>query len=282
MSSSRCYESATNKIKSTSPGDSSNVNHFIGDIAASLITVKKNPQYLPKYCNTVTDHCDTIYVGTRVRFWDNPSDKSCGREGFVHWVCNKGIFMSFPNDNKCEFVQLSANDRWVVKQQEVLHGALRILVKPHTDDILLDEQHLTSKEIIMRSSKKFLNDVYFRFPTGTDRDSYDCLFFKKQCNCAVKKRPKRFTCADSNPNNPGRGYYACNNLLKTTDKSSYQSIDKCDFFVWESEFDHGYHENCECGMLCKKIEAPKDSGDYFLVCFDKGVGGCSMFLKVQY
>ena len=190
MSSSRCYESATNKIKSTSPGDSSNVNHFIGDIAASLITVKKNPQYLPKYCNTVTDHCDTIYVGTRVRFWDNPSDKSCGREGFVHWVCNKGIFMSFPNDNKCEFVQLSANDRWVVKQQEVLHGALRILVKPHTDDILLDEQNLTSKEIIMRSSKKFLNDVYFRFPTGTDRDSYDCLFFKKQCNCAVKNDQK--------------------------------------------------------------------------------------------
>ena len=87
---------------------------------------------------------------------------------------------------------------------------------------------------------------------------------------------------NSNPNNPGRGQYACNNLLKTTDKSSYQSIDKCDFFVWEIEFDHGYNENCECGIFCKKIEAPKECGDYFLVCFDKGVGCCSMFLKVQY
>ena len=141
------------------------------------MTVRKNPQYLPNYCNTVTDHCDTIYVGTRVIFWDNPSDRSIGREGFVHWVCDKGIFMSFHNDNKCEFVQLSANDRWVIKKQEVLHGALRILVKPYTDDILLDEQHLTQKEIIMRSSNSFLNDVHFRFPTGTDRDSYDFLFF---------------------------------------------------------------------------------------------------------
>jgi len=81
MSSSPCYQSDTKKIKSTSPGDNSDVNNFLGDQSVSLVAVKKNPQYLPNYCNTVTDHCDTIYVGTRVRFWDNPLDRSCGSEG---------------------------------------------------------------------------------------------------------------------------------------------------------------------------------------------------------
>ena len=119
MSSPQCYQSTTKNIKSTSPDDSSDMNTFLGDQYVSLVTVKKNPQYLPNYCNTVTDHCDTMYIGTRVRFWDTSSGRSSGREGFVKWVCDKVFFMSFPNDNKCEFVQLSANDRWVVKQQEV-------------------------------------------------------------------------------------------------------------------------------------------------------------------
>ena len=101
MSSSRCYQSTTKRIKYTSPGDSSDINKFLGDQSVSLVTVKKNPQHLPNYFNTVTNHCDTIYIGTHVRFWDNPSDRSIGREGFVQWVCDKGIFMSSPNDNKC-------------------------------------------------------------------------------------------------------------------------------------------------------------------------------------
>ena len=78
MSSSRCYQSTTKRIKYTSPGDSSAINNFLGDQSVSLVTVKKNPQYLPNYCNTVTDHCDTIHVGTRVIVWDNPSDRSSG------------------------------------------------------------------------------------------------------------------------------------------------------------------------------------------------------------
>ena len=83
-----------------------------------------------------------------------------------------------------------------------------------------------------------------KWPQKKDQESFDCLKFSLTCNCGFSMRVKSYTCSHHNEKNAGRVYYGCKN--KFVQKS-------CNFFVWDSEIDHGFYQKCHCGKLAKLI-----------------------------
>jgi len=146
------------------------------------------------------------------------------------------------------------------------------LCKSGTDDIQDEFKTFGDREMKKRSAMVLLNDVFFRFPTIDSRRTYACHRFKRTCYCFLKLRPKVYFCSENNENNPGRPYYACRNLKKSTPN--------CSFFVWEDEFDHEIDKQCKCGNHARKLEYPRDTGKYFLVCLDNHLSGCNFFEEV--
>ena len=235
--------------------------------------VTKNPAFLDKLsAENVNMHCDTVYTGSRIRICHPVTTNPDGRIAYVHWGCDKGMYVSFEDCDRNELVPLNTGIRFVVNQQCVKEGALRVLKREGTDEIQDNNKPRNRKQEMFRHERVLKNDIIFRFPTSTQQLSYECRKFKTTCFCELKLRPKLFFCAESNINNSNRPYYGCRNRL--TRKSN------CDFFAWETEFDHGIDKVCNCGRHCKRIEYPKGTSKYFLVCFKKNKGGCHFFHKV--
>ena len=114
------------------------------------------------------------------------------------------------------------------------------------------------------------------FPTQFDRETYSCLLFRLTCNCGLSKRVHMYTCAETNPTNPGKRYYGCVDKYNNSNMS-------CNFFVWCEEVEHETYQKCECGRICKKVNI---SGEHLLpvfkyVCVNKGNKyhpGCKVFI----
>ena len=229
-----------------------------------------NVKFLPTKClQNVFLHCNSIYVGSEVRFWESQKHyrHNPGKVGQVHFVCQAGLYMSFFETQTCEFKKIKPSDRWYVNQRSVMAGAMLCLTRPGSDNILMDSQKKNERVTQRQYSLAYSNDVYFRYPTVRMQQTYECQKYKKSCWCSVKKHVKRYRCSDSNTRNPGRAYFGCRDF-KT------EGVTSCGFFAWEEEFDHGHYETCDCGQHCKRIEKPANSNKFVLICFERNTGGC--------
>ena len=102
-----------------------------------------NVKFLPTKClHNVFLHCNSIYVGSEVRFWESQKHyrHNPGKVGQVHFVCQAGLYMSFFETQTCEFQKIKPSDRWYVNQRSVMAGAMLCLTRPGSDDILMDSK----------------------------------------------------------------------------------------------------------------------------------------------
>ena len=236
--------------------------------------VTANPVFLNEHSlSLVETHCDSVYTGSRIRIWHPITNNQEGRLAYVHWGCDKGVFVLFEDTERNEMIPMHTGCRFVVDQRSVKVGALQVMKRHGTDEISDDKKKLSLRFWKTKFEKVLKNDIIFRFPTSIQQQSYECYKFKVTCFCELKIRPKLFFCSVMNKSNPRRPYYGCRNRLS---KKTH-----CNFFVWESDFDHGIDKQCQCGRHCKKIDYPTDSGKFYLVCFYRNNGGCRMFEKVH-
>ena len=105
-----------------------------------------NVKFLPSKClQNVFLHCNSIYVGSEVRFWESQKHygHNSGKVGQVHFVCQAGLYMSFFETKICQFQKVNPSDRWYVNQRSVMAGAMLCLTRPGSDDILMDSPQKT-------------------------------------------------------------------------------------------------------------------------------------------
>ena len=246
-------------------------------IPQSLVT--KSPVFLSKELHAfVHKHCNTVYTGSRVRIWKPFTFAEEGRVVYVHWGCSNGLYVYWEDTNINGFVDLRPGHRFVVDNRGVRVGALRVLCRTNTDDLANGKDSLSLECLKKHYNNVLLNDIFFWFPTKVRRQSYECCRFRKTCFCELKMRPKLYFCSDSNTRNPGKPYYGCYNRDK--------SESHCDFFAWQEEFDHNVDEQCKCGNHTKLIEYPKQTGKFFLVCYNRHREypdkGCNLFKQIKY
>ena len=237
------------------------------------------PQYtlqdrLPETCRrTVKDHINTIYVGSIIRILDVGYSPE-GQLATVHWVTNEGLFVTLHMEEKSAFVDLRYKS-WVVDHRSVKPGSFKLFSRYGTNDIADDRRSHTINEIKQRNSRILSNDTLMDYPTQADRNTYSCCLFRLTCNCGCSKRAKKYTCSEKNKQNAGKRYYGCSNRYSISE-------DSCNFFVWESEIEHGQYVKCECGQLCKKINVSQKGllPIYKFVCINRNNKlhpGCSVY-----
>ena len=204
---------------------------------------------LPESCKkSVKRHINTIYVGTVIRIYD-PVYKPEGQLATVHWVTNHGLFVTLYEEGICDFVELKYKS-WVVDHGFVKPGAFKLFSRYGSNDIEDDGRCHTVNEKKKRNSKILMNDILMDFPRQVDRETYECSLFRLTCNCGASKKAQKFTCSSTNLMNSGKRYYGCADRYTSSEES-------CNFFVWESEIEHGKYVTCDCGNLCKKINISK-------------------------
>ena len=194
---------------------------------------QQRPYDLPYLCvtlpesskKTIRSHINSVYVGTILRIFQN----QYGEEGGLataHWATENGIFCTLHDEDQCYFIKLKYQT-WVVDHRHVRPGSYRLFHRPGSDDIKAEERNKTVNEIRQINSKILSNDTYMDFPTQSDRETYSCLLFRLTCNCGLSKRVHMYTCAETNPKNPGKRYYGCVDKYNNSNMS-------CNFFVWDS------------------------------------------------
>ena len=212
------------------------------------------PQYnvrerLPEACRmTFRSHINTVYVGSIIRIYD-PASKPEGLLVTVHWATEEGLFGTIHDKDTCDFIDLKYKS-WVVDHRCVRPGAFKLFSRYGTNDIEDDSRNHTINEKKQRNSKILMNHTLMDFPTKEDRETYNCALFRLTCNCGCSKKAEKYTCSLNNRENAGKQYYGC------PDRYS-NSTDSCNFFVWQSEIEHGKFVTCECGQLCKKVNIKK-------------------------
>ena len=215
--------------------------------------------YLPETCRmSVNRHVNTIYVGSTLRVFDRKYGEA-GCLAKAHWLTSEGLFVTLIEQKVNQYVDLKYK-QWVVDNDRVFPGALRLFRRVGSDDIKFDTSSKTVNEIKNFNSKILTNDVLFDFPTKRERETYDCCLFRLTCNCGNSKKVKEYTCSSTNNTNPGRKYLACQNKFVNEN-------DSCDFFVWKNEINHNEYKVCKCGKLAKKITLKsRDNNLFFKYC----------------
>ena len=206
---------------------------------------------LPNDCkDTVKTHINTVYVGSVLRVFDS----SLPPEGCIvraNWITEHGLHVTFLEERRCGFIILDGKS-WVVDNDLVFPGAVRLFRKPRTDDIQWDMKIKTDNETRIFNNKILMNQVVMSYPTERDRQTYECALFRLTCNCNYSLKVKQYTCSQSNPINSGRKYYGCCNKYN-------HKVGACNFFVWKDEIDHEQYRTCKCGKLSKQIKISSDN-----------------------
>ena len=232
---------------------------------------------LPKKCkDSVSEHFNTIYTNSILRVFDK-SGEYTGQLCRAHVRTTHGIYCSILSKKRCESIDIR-NMTWVVDNSEVCVRSQVLWHRTGTNDIENELKPLTMNEKRQISHKRLLNDIMMKWPTKKDQASFDCLKYALTCNCGYSLKVKPYTCSMDNENNAGRTYYGCCNKFIGN---------SCNFFVWESDIDHGFYRKCHCGKLAKMINIkskdPSVNPVYKFVCIngknqsDRLGKGCSMF-----
>ena len=225
--------------------------------------------------SSVDRHINTVYVGTIIRLFGTSSN-SKGRLATAHWADERGIFVTYDSEQISDFVDLRGKT-FVVNHSGVKPGSFQLFTKFGMNDMEDDQSKKTVNEIKQQNRRILMNDTVMKFPTESERNSYQCCLFMLTCNCGYSKRVEKYTCSNNNPENAGKQYFGCK------DRYSRSGVG-CNFFVWSKELEHNTYKKCKCGKLCKRIQvdinASSSAQRFKFVCpnrSNKYVSGCNTY-----
>ena len=137
---------------------------------------------------TVKKHINSVYVGTVIRLLGSYSNDK-GRLATAHWMDKRGIFVTYHFEEISTFIDLR-DKTFVVDHEFVRPGSFQLFTKFGTSDMEHETKKKTVNEIKQQNRRILMNDTMMKFPTETDRSTYECCLFMLTCNCGYSKQVK--------------------------------------------------------------------------------------------